>query len=334
MRLLSYNIHKGIGGRDRRYRLERVIQVIEDQNPDLICLQEVDRHVARTRHDDQPRQFIEAFHAAAHLYQLNVKLKNGGYGNLLLSRWPFRDHHQISLRLKHRKARGAQMAVIDSPEGSFHLVHWHLGLAERERHWQVLHLMEHHLFRQSAHLPTLVVGDFNDWRNTLAKGPFAIHGFDQLTAPRSRFLSFPAYWPVTSLDKAFARGALAIRHIRIAHSRLARDASDHLPLVIDFHLEHPRPLAAMTASTAGRAYSIARLPVREHAPRCAHSLNAPTPLARTVTPRMPRSFRWQPRAWARPSDSRRSRPPRTRSSPRLQTWSSSVPTSCTSHLIG
>src|SRR5208283_3843803 len=41
MRLLSYNIHKGIGGRDRRYRLDRVIQVIEDQNPDLICLQEV-----------------------------------------------------------------------------------------------------------------------------------------------------------------------------------------------------------------------------------------------------------------------------------------------------
>ena len=254
MRLLSYNIHKGIGGRDRRYRLERVIQVIEDQNPDLICLQEVDRHVARTRHDDQPRQFIEAFHAAAHMYQLNVKLKNGGYGNLLLSRWPFRDHHQISLRLKQRKARGAQMAVIDSPEGSFHLVHWHLGLAERERHWQVLHLLEHHLFRQSAHLPTLVVGDFNDWRNTLAAGPFAIHGFHQLTAPRSRFRSFPAYWPVTSLDKAFARGTLAIRQIRIAHSRLARDASDHLPLVIDFHLEHARHassrVAAFTAASS------------------------------------------------------------------------------------
>ena len=33
MRLLSYNIHKGIGGRDRRYRLERIIQVIEDEQP-------------------------------------------------------------------------------------------------------------------------------------------------------------------------------------------------------------------------------------------------------------------------------------------------------------
>jgi endonuclease/exonuclease/phosphatase family metal-dependent hydrolase len=239
MRLLSYNIHKGIGGRDRRYRLERVIRVIEDQNPDLICLQEVDRHVARTRHDDQPRQFIEALRAQAHLFQLNVRMREGGYGNLVLSRWAFRSHHQVSLRLRQRKPRGAQIAVVDSPEGSFHLVHWHLGLAERERQWQVRHLLEHHLFRQAAHLPTLIVGDFNDWRNTLAKGPFALHGFHQLTAPRSRFLSFPAYFPVTALDKAFARGALAIRQVRIAHSRLARDASDHLPLVIDFHLDHP-----------------------------------------------------------------------------------------------
>jgi endonuclease/exonuclease/phosphatase family metal-dependent hydrolase len=241
MRLLSYNIHKGIGGRDRRYRLERIIQVIEDQNPDLICLQEVDRHVSRTSHDDQPRELIEAFHASAHLYQLNVRLRSGGYGNLFLSRWPFRSPHQISLRLDSRKPRGAQMAVVDSPEGSFHLVHWHLGLAERERHWQALHLLDHALFRQASHLPTLIVGDFNDWRNTLAKDPFALHGFHQLTAPRSRFLSFPAYWPVAALDKAFARGALTIRHVRIAHSRLARAASDHLPLVIDFHLGHHQP---------------------------------------------------------------------------------------------
>ena len=33
--------------------------------------------------------------------------------------------------------------MIDSPEGTFHLVHWHLGLAERERHWQALRLLEH-----------------------------------------------------------------------------------------------------------------------------------------------------------------------------------------------
>ena len=130
------------------------------------------------------------------------------------------------------------MAVVETPEGPFHLVHWHLGLAERERHWQVRHLLEHTLYRESEHLPTLIVGDFNDWLNTLARGPFARHGFVQVTAPRWRFRSFPAYMPVASLDKAFVRGPVAIRHARIARSRLARDASDHLPLIVDFHLDH------------------------------------------------------------------------------------------------
>src|ERR1700722_9829852 len=95
MRMMSYNIHKGIGGRDRRYRLERIIRVIEEENPDVICLQEVDRHVARTRHDDQPKKLADALAATAHLYQLNVRLKSGGYGNLVLSRWPIESHHQI-----------------------------------------------------------------------------------------------------------------------------------------------------------------------------------------------------------------------------------------------
>lgn len=237
MRLLSYNIHKGIGGRDRRYRLERIIQVIEDENPDLICLQEVDRHVRRSKYDDQPKILASYFSAEAELYQQNVHVKNGGYGNLLLSRWPISAKHQISLRLKRRKPRGAQIAVVESPEGRFQLVNWHLGLVERERHWQVNHLLEHHLFRESSELPTVIIGDTNDWRNTLGRGPFARHQFVHVTAPPYRFRSFPATFAMGSLDKIFLRGAIRIRRVRVAHTPLARRASDHLPVVLDFHLQ-------------------------------------------------------------------------------------------------
>ena len=237
MRLLSYNIHKGVGGRDRLYRIERILRVIEDENPDIICLQEVDRNVRRTRHDDQPGRFASAFAAAGVNYQLNVHRRHGGYGNLVLSRWPFHGSHQVSLRLRRRKPRGAQLVVVATPEGPLHLVHWHLGLAERERHWQAQYLLEHPSFKESADLPTLVVGDFNDWRNSLALGPFARHGLAQLTVPLRRFRSFPAYYPVISLDKAFARGAIDVRAARLVHTPLTRRASDHLPLVIDFHLK-------------------------------------------------------------------------------------------------
>jgi endonuclease/exonuclease/phosphatase family metal-dependent hydrolase len=236
MRVLSYNIHKGIGGRDRRYRIERIIRVIEEENPDLICLQEVDCNVRRSRFDDQPRRLAGAFHAAGQLFQFNVKVRSGGYGNLLLSRWPLRESHQVSLRLRSRKPRGAQLAVIDTPEGALHLVNWHLGLAERERQWQVRHLLDHHIFCASGHLPTLIIGDTNDWLNTLGRGPFARQGFAAVTAPPSRFRTFPATLPVASLDKAFCRGPIVIQHARVVRNALAHIASDHLPLVLDFHL--------------------------------------------------------------------------------------------------
>jgi endonuclease/exonuclease/phosphatase family metal-dependent hydrolase len=237
MRVLSYNIHKGIGGRDRLYRIDRIIDVIAEQEPDLICLQEVDRHVRRSRHDDQPSRLAEAFRAEGQLYQLNVHLGAGGYGNLVLSRWPIHTSHHLCLRHRRRKPRGAQLAVVNTPEGPLHLVNWHLGLAERERHWQVRHLLEHDSFQASADLPTLIVGDYNDWRNTLAHGVFARHGFHQVTAPGDRFRSFPAYFAVVSLDKVFTRGAIRVRHARVVHTPLAKRASDHLPLVVDFHLE-------------------------------------------------------------------------------------------------
>jgi endonuclease/exonuclease/phosphatase family metal-dependent hydrolase len=250
MRLLSYNIHKGIGGRDRLYRLARVIAVIESENPDLIFLQEVVHNVRRSRFDDQSRLLAEYFRPAAHLYQRNVRLKEGGYGNLLLSRWPIREHHHVSLRLRSKKPRGAQIAVIETPEGRLRGVNFHLGLGERERHWQVRHLLAHPLFTESGVLPTLIAGDYNDWRNTLAANAFAEHGFAQITSPVSRFRSFPAYMAVGALDKAFCRGGVTIRSARIVRSTLSRRASDHLPLVIDFHLEPASEPARPTAEPA------------------------------------------------------------------------------------
>jgi endonuclease/exonuclease/phosphatase family metal-dependent hydrolase len=240
MRLLSYNIHKGIGGRDRLYRLARIIAVIENENPDLICLQEVTHGCRRCGGDDQPQVLADYFRCQGILFQSNVNLRTGCYGNLLLSRWPIRDKHQISLRLLTKKPRGAQIAMIDTPEGPLKLVNLHLGLAEKERHWQINHLLTHKLFRDPDGLPELVTGDCNDWRNTLPSGPMAADGFHHVTGPPSRFRSFPAYLPLGSLDKAFCRGGVEIREARIAVSPMAKRASDHLPLVVDFHLAGSR----------------------------------------------------------------------------------------------
>jgi endonuclease/exonuclease/phosphatase family metal-dependent hydrolase len=236
MRLLSYNIHKGIGGHDRRYSLKRVIEVIEHENPDLLLLQEVTHLFKRCGGDDQTSLLCEHFKACDSVFQQNVRLKTGGYGNLLISRWPIVERHSVSLQLGKKKNRGAVITVVDTPEGKLKLVNVHLGLAEKERHWQIGHLLGHHLFRGIEGVPELIVGDFNDWRNTLATKELGSQGFTHVTGPPSRFRSFPAWFALGSLDKAFYRGDVRIKEARIISSAAAKRASDHRPLVIDFHL--------------------------------------------------------------------------------------------------
>lgn len=237
MRLLTYNMHKGIGGRDRLYRLGRVIDLLDGEKPDIVCLQEVVRGTKRSRYADQPRLLGDASRSAVQLYQMNVHYKkSGGYGNLLLSRWPLLSKHQVSLRMGAKKPRGAQIAIIKTPKGPLRVVNWHLGLAEKERHWQVDRLLNHQLFREGGDLPTLLVGDTNDWRNTLADGPLAEHGFVHVTKPISRFRTFPATLPVGSLDKIYLRGAVSVSRAHVVRSKLAKAASDHLPLVADLRM--------------------------------------------------------------------------------------------------
>ena len=236
MRLLSWNIHKGIGGRDRRYSLQRIIDCIDHERPDLVCLQEVDRLVGRSDFDDQPRLLGQSLNLQS-TFQANVPVSNGTYGNLILSRWAVGSTHRISLKRGIRKSRGAQLIHVETPEGVLHLVNTHLGLDERERHWQIDFLLEHELFQSSSVIPTFIAGDFNDWRNTLAEQSLANYGFQQVTSPPSDYRSFPSWLPVGGLDKVFVRGEVTTERVKVVRTSLARVASDHLPIVVDFSLK-------------------------------------------------------------------------------------------------
>lgn len=236
MRLLSWNIHKGIGGRDRRYSLQRIIDCIDHEHPDLVCLQEVDRLVGRSNFDDQPRLLGQSLNLQS-TFQANVPVSNGTYGNLILSRWAVGSTHRISLKRGIRKSRGAQLIHVETPEGALHLVNTHLGLDERERHWQIDFLLDHELFQSSSVMPTFIAGDFNDWRNTLAEQSLANHGFQQVTSPPSDYRSFPSWLPVGGLDKVFVRGEVTTERVKVVRTSLARVASDHLPIVVDFSLK-------------------------------------------------------------------------------------------------
>ena len=87
-RLVSYNIHKGIGGIDRRYRLQRIVDVLTHYQPDIVFLHEVDEDVPRSRNERQVNVITKALDLPHFAYQRNVSLTRGHFGNATLSRFP------------------------------------------------------------------------------------------------------------------------------------------------------------------------------------------------------------------------------------------------------
>jgi endonuclease/exonuclease/phosphatase family metal-dependent hydrolase len=235
LRVVSYNIHKGIGGVDRRYDLGRIVDVLQSYAPDVALLQEVDDGVARSRHDRQVERLAEATQLTHFAYQRNVSVKSGHYGNAILSRFPLHDVDHVDLTIPLKKRRQALVARCRMSLGdatrSVELVNVHLGLAGFERTMQLRRLLAAApLNRVRRSTPLVLGGDFNDVWGTLARRIMGPAGFEQAGG---RHRTFPAAAPVRGLDRLFFRGDVRLQHVFVGHTAVARRASDHLPLVVD-----------------------------------------------------------------------------------------------------
>jgi endonuclease/exonuclease/phosphatase family metal-dependent hydrolase len=238
-RLLTYNIHKGIGGIDRRYDLARTIETIRHYQPDLALLQEVDDGAKRSRGHRQVDLLAEAVELPHRAYQRNVRLRTAGhYGNAVLSRWPLHEPEDLDLTIRFKKRRCALLCRLRLHVGnhsrSLVVANVHLGLAQFERQIQLKRLLGcGQVCGLHAETPLIVAGDFNDVWDSLGRRVMHPAGF-QLGSGHVR--TFPAAAPLRRLDRVFYRGKLAALAAFAGHTGVARRASDHLPLIVDFEL--------------------------------------------------------------------------------------------------
>lgn len=240
LRMLSYNIHKCIGGVDRRYDPQRVADVINHQHADVLLLQEVDHDAPRSNRDRQVDVLGELVGMRYRSWFPNVDVRGGGcYGNAILSRYPIVEARNIDLSIRFKKKRSALHGVIrvrhDDIDRTVHVYNMHLGLARFERRIQLRRFLDSHPFQTLHHeTPVVVGGDLNDVYGGLGEllRPAGFRGVER------RPLTFPAWGPVRALDAIFVRGRLDFVRLARCESELARRASDHRPLIADVRL-HP-----------------------------------------------------------------------------------------------
>lgn len=236
--LLTYNIHKCIGGVDRRYDPERLSSVIEHYQPDLALLQEVDHNVKRSRKDRQVDVIGDRLGYRHRTYFPNVQVRGGGeYGNAILSKFPLTETVNIDLTIPPRKRRSVlharyRVRLAEMPgrhTRTIHVYNLHLGLSGGERKIQLRKFLDSHPFvGLHTRTPIIVAGDFNDVWGTLGRKLLAPAGFRGLNKP---IRTFPAWGPVRALDSIYVRGDVELLDVAPARVKAASRASDHLPLV-------------------------------------------------------------------------------------------------------
>lgn len=162
LRVLTYNIHHG-EGRDGRFDLSRVADVITSAQADLVALQEVDQGTERAGgvHQLAELERLTDMHAT---FGKAMDYEGGGYGVAVLSRWPFSSTERHPLPVapdrEPRMALTVQLRAGErGPLLQFTSTHLDQGRDPENRLAQARYLNDV-LVRDEAQ-PTVLAGDMN-----------------------------------------------------------------------------------------------------------------------------------------------------------------------------
>jgi len=207
----------------------RIAAVLQELDCDIYALQEVDNEEGE-REDSMQLEYLSRALQMAAVPGLRIVRHSGQYGNALLTHLPIISVHRHDLSYSRFEPRGALDVELDLGDHKLRVIATHLGLSRSERRVQWRQLLQA-VATAPAELPTVVLGDMNEWLPSSATLRDAHGILGEPLAPAA----FPSFAPFLRLTRIWVRPVGAIVSIDVHRSALARRASDHLPLkaVID-----------------------------------------------------------------------------------------------------
>lgn len=221
IRVLTWNVHGGVG-MDGVQDYRRAIDCLMGLSADIVALQEVDGRnfaAAVTPFEDfRQRLGLHALPVTA------ISTADGEYGQLLLSRWPFATAEIYDISHPKFEPRRAIVATVRTHLGALRVIATHFGLRVRERRLQAEQLCD---IAARSNLPTVLLGDFNDWNRFQLKRGVLERAMPAFTRVRT----FPSRGPLFALDRIYCRPFGLLGPSRVVKG--ASMISDHLPLIAE-----------------------------------------------------------------------------------------------------
>ncbi|MDH5581187.1 MAG: endonuclease/exonuclease/phosphatase family protein, partial [Bdellovibrionales bacterium] len=218
IKVLSFNIHKGLSPFNRLFSLEEIKSVIISESPDLVFLQEVTGENIKheKKFDNWPTEKHYEFLADSiwtyYSYAHNAVYPHGHHGNLVLSKYPISHWANYDISTNFLESRGLLMAeieVIISPERKLTLntFNTHLNLLQIGRNKQFQRIKDEIKKLNDPNAPLILAGDFNDWNSKaityFEKNLQIKEVFQELEGKVPK--TFPSPFPLISLDRIFYR---------------------------------------------------------------------------------------------------------------------------------
>jgi endonuclease/exonuclease/phosphatase family metal-dependent hydrolase len=239
LKVLTVNIHKGFTTFNRRFMLHELREAVRHVHADVVFLQEVlgthAKHASRvTDYPEAPHyEFLADAIWPQFAYGKNAVYPHGHHGNALLSKFPIVHHENRDVSIAGPERRGLLHCVLRIPDRDkdVHAFCVHLGLRESHRREQLILLSKMIATEVPAGAPVIVAGDFNDWRrraHTILEREAGLHEvFVQANGKSAK--TFPANFPMLSLDRIYVRNATAHAPFTLTAAPWSK-LSDHAPL--------------------------------------------------------------------------------------------------------
>jgi endonuclease/exonuclease/phosphatase family metal-dependent hydrolase len=241
LKVLTFNIHKGLNISSSKLVLAEIKTLLEQSQADIVFLQEVqgEHDKRRDKFTDWPEQTHTEYLAENSwpyfFYGQNHTHSHGHHGNAILSKFPLVAMDNVDISASRFSNRGLLYTRIEVFNKPLHLICTHLGLLKKERQQQFAALnefIEKHIEPEHA---ILMAGDFNDWRSRSADLLDESIGlkeiFQELQGSHAK--SFPAELPLLKVDRIYFRGLIPTHCDTVSTKKI----SDHRPLIAEFQWE-------------------------------------------------------------------------------------------------
>lgn len=229
IKVATYNIRKAVG-LDQRRNPSRILSVLNEIDADIITLQEVDRRFG-ARVSALPIAMIEAetpwVPVPLHFRPQAI----GWHGNAILVRRGIEVRAAEPIDMPTLEPRGAVMAELSVGGHALRVIGVHLDLSGLWRRKQIKALLAA-IDASPRFMPTVMMGDFNQWSDSGALSELAFHHHRLVQTPKS----FHSARPVARLDRIVVSHDIKVSAADCHASALSKQASDHLPLWADISI--------------------------------------------------------------------------------------------------